>query len=113
MAFDNTPDDGTCRMPPPKTQEAAPQDASGKWERLNPAGRVIANPISGEQIVIHTSGTETDGTLLVFDLFCRRASTCPAGTRTPSRRSVSLFWPAPCGFGLAGTASYPPPATQS
>ena len=78
MAFDNMPEDGTRRMHPPNTQEAAPHHASGEWERRNKAGRMIANPISGEQIVIHTSGTETDGKLLVFDLFL------PPGTHVPS-----------------------------
>jgi quercetin dioxygenase-like cupin family protein len=77
-------------MHPLKTQEAALQDASGEWESLSRSGslpdgaaprRVIANPISGEQIVIHTSGAETDGKLLVFDLFL------PPGTQVPSRHT--------------------------
>jgi mannose-6-phosphate isomerase-like protein (cupin superfamily) len=40
--------------------------------------RLITNPISGEQIIIHTSGTETNGTLLIFDLFL------PPGKHVPS-----------------------------
>jgi hypothetical protein len=32
-------------------------------------GRVIENPLSGERIVIRTSGTETGGRLLAWDLF--------------------------------------------
>src|SRR5690349_16088708 len=43
--------------------------------------RVISNPISGEQIVIHTSGAETDGKLLIFDLFL------PPGKQVPSRHT--------------------------
>jgi quercetin dioxygenase-like cupin family protein len=42
-------------------------------------GRAIDNPISGERIVIQVSGTETDGKLLVFDLFL------PPGTSVPAR----------------------------
>ena len=45
---------------------------------------MIANPISGKQIVIRTSGTETDGKLLVFDLFL------PPGTQVPSRHTHPL-----------------------
>jgi quercetin dioxygenase-like cupin family protein len=81
MVFENMPEDGTRRMHPPNTQEAAPHHASGEWERPNQAGRMIANPISGEQIVILTSGTETDGKLLVFDLFL------PPSTHVPSRHT--------------------------
>src|SRR5690349_10115311 len=43
--------------------------------------RVISNPISGEQIVIHTSGAETNGKLLVFDVFL------PPGKHVPSRHT--------------------------
>jgi quercetin dioxygenase-like cupin family protein len=41
-------------------------------------GRVIVNPISGERIVIRTSGAETGGRLLVFDLFLPPAARVPA-----------------------------------
>jgi quercetin dioxygenase-like cupin family protein len=40
--------------------------------------RLITNPISGEQIIIRTSGAETNGTLLIFDLFL------PTGKHVPS-----------------------------
>src|SRR5690349_18950440 len=43
--------------------------------------RVISNPISGEQIIIQTSGAETEGKLLVFDLFL------PPGKQVPSRHT--------------------------
>lgn len=43
------------------------------------ASRVIANPISGERIVIRASGAETDGRLLAFDLFL------PPGGHVPAR----------------------------
>jgi len=43
--------------------------------------RVISNPISGEQILIHTSGAETNGKLLVFDLIL------PPGKQVPSRHT--------------------------
>jgi quercetin dioxygenase-like cupin family protein len=90
VSFENMPEDGIRRMHPPKTREAAPHDASGEWERLSGGGsapggaaprRMIANPVSGEQIIIHTSGAETDGKLLVFDLFL------PPGAQVPSRHT--------------------------
>jgi quercetin dioxygenase-like cupin family protein len=40
--------------------------------------RVIVNPVSGETIVIQTSGAETGGRLLVFDLFLPPATHVPA-----------------------------------
>src|SRR5262245_6811316 len=43
--------------------------------------RVICNPISGEQIIIRTSGAETNGELLIFDLFL------PPGKQVPSRHT--------------------------
>jgi mannose-6-phosphate isomerase-like protein (cupin superfamily) len=42
------------------------------------AGRVIANPISGERIVIRQSAAETDGELLAFDLFLPPGAHVPA-----------------------------------
>jgi quercetin dioxygenase-like cupin family protein len=42
------------------------------------ADRQIVNPVSGERIVIRTSGAETGGRLLVFDL------TLPPGARVPA-----------------------------
>jgi len=87
MAFDNMPEDGARQLHPPEAREAALPDAPGAEERANCEGaalgnaaspRVITNPISGEQIVIHTSGAETDGELLVFDLFL------PPGRQVPS-----------------------------
>src|SRR4051794_32638992 len=43
------------------------------------AERVIVNPNSGERIVIRTSGAETGGELLVFDLYL------PLGAHVPAR----------------------------
>lgn len=40
--------------------------------------RLITNPVSGEQIIIRTSGAETNGALLIFDLFL------PPGKHVPS-----------------------------
>jgi quercetin dioxygenase-like cupin family protein len=42
------------------------------------AERVIVNPVSGERILIRTSGAETGGRLLVFDLFLPPAAHVPA-----------------------------------
>ena len=90
MAFDNMPEADTRQLHPPDVREAALHHARGAVQRANREGtelgnaaprRVIVNPISGEQIVIHTSGTETDGTLLVFDLFL------PPGKHVPSRHT--------------------------
>jgi quercetin dioxygenase-like cupin family protein len=90
MAFDNVPEDGARQLHSPDAREAALHDAPGAEERANREGaalgnaaspRVITNPISGEQIVIHTSGAETDGELLVFDLFL------PPGKHVPSRHT--------------------------
>ena len=81
MSFENRFGDGIHRMHPLKTREAAHQNASGSAPGSAAPRRVIVNPISGEQIVIQTSGTETDGKLLVFDLFL------PPGTQVPSRHT--------------------------
>jgi len=90
VAFENMREEGIRRMHPPKTREAIQHDASGERESLRRGGsapgsavlrRVIANPNSGEQIVIHTSGAETNGRLLVFDLFL------PPGKQVPSRHT--------------------------
>src|SRR4051812_14096330 len=43
------------------------------------AERVIVNPASGERIVIRTSGAETGGRLLAFDLYL------PPGAHVPAR----------------------------
>src|SRR5215212_5429639 len=42
---------------------------------------VIHNPISGEKIIVRTSGVETNGELLIFDLFL------PPGKQVPSRHA--------------------------
>jgi quercetin dioxygenase-like cupin family protein len=74
----------------PKAREVVQHDASGEWESLSRGAgppssaalrRVISNPISGEHIVIHTSGAETNGELLIFDLFL------PPGKQVPSRHT--------------------------
>lgn len=71
----------------PKAPEAATHGAIGECDRqshdmsASNAGapqRLITNPISGEQIIIRTSGAETNGTLLIFDLFL------PPGKHVPS-----------------------------
>jgi quercetin dioxygenase-like cupin family protein len=41
--------------------------------------RVIVNPVSGERIVVRTSGAQTGGRLLAFDLFL------PPGAHVPAR----------------------------
>lgn len=48
---------------------------------VNEPHRVITNPFSGERLVILTSGKETDGQLLVFELFL------PPGKHVPSRHT--------------------------
>ncbi|HXM58886.1 MAG TPA: cupin domain-containing protein, partial [Candidatus Dormibacteraeota bacterium] len=48
-------------------------------DRIEPTGRVIHNPVSGERIVIRESGRETGGRLLSFDLFL------PPGGHVPAR----------------------------
>ena len=90
MTFENMREEDIHRRQPPKTQEANQPAAIGDGERLSSEGsapgspaprRVISNPISGEQIVIHTSGAETNGKLLVFDVFL------PPGKQVPSRHT--------------------------
>ena len=70
-----------------RTPEAAQHSAMGECDSrsrgISASGtgashRLISNPISGEQIIIHTSGAETNGTLLIFDLFL------PPGKHVPS-----------------------------
>src|SRR5438105_15619209 len=60
-----------------RSVEPGPQDASSGW--IPATGRVIDNPISGERIVIRTSGAQTGGALLAFDLFL------PPGGHVPAR----------------------------
>jgi quercetin dioxygenase-like cupin family protein len=51
-------------------------------ERWPGAGeRVIVNPVSGEHIVVRTSGAQTGGRLLAFDLFL------PPGSQVPARHA--------------------------
>src|SRR5689334_7523950 len=45
--------------------------------------RQIVNPVSGERIVIRTSGAETGGRLLVFDLVLPPGAHVPAGHTHP------------------------------
>jgi len=47
--------------------------------------RVIDNPISGERIVIKTSGAQTGGRLLCFDLFLPPGGHVPAGHVHPEQ----------------------------
>jgi quercetin dioxygenase-like cupin family protein len=49
------------------------------------AGRVIENPVSGERIVIRSSGAETGGALLAFDLFLPSGAHVPAGHVHPEQ----------------------------
>jgi quercetin dioxygenase-like cupin family protein len=90
VAFDTICDRGIRPMRPPKTPDADQHEASTDRQYSNGEGnapgnpaprRVISNPISGEQIVIRTSGAETNGKLLVFDLFL------PPGKQVPSRHT--------------------------
>jgi quercetin dioxygenase-like cupin family protein len=53
------------------------------------AARQIVNPVSGERIVIRTSGAETGGRLLVFDLALPPGAHVPAGHTHP--RQVERF----------------------
>jgi len=48
-------------------------------------GHVIENPISGERIVIRTTGAETAGQLLAFDLFLPPGGHVPAGHVHPEQ----------------------------
>jgi mannose-6-phosphate isomerase-like protein (cupin superfamily) len=47
------------------------------------AERVIDNPVTGERILIRTSGSETDGRLLAFELFLPPGAHVPAGHAHP------------------------------
>jgi quercetin dioxygenase-like cupin family protein len=48
-------------------------------------GRVLDNPISGERIVITTSGAQTGGRLLCFDLYLPPGGHVPAGHVHPEQ----------------------------
>jgi hypothetical protein len=65
MSFENTGKAAIAHSHLPKTREAIQHDVSGEREHLSQGDtakdsaaprRVISNPISGEHIVIHTSG---------------------------------------------------------
>jgi mannose-6-phosphate isomerase-like protein (cupin superfamily) len=60
----------------PVAAKAAPETDG---ERADGAMRVIANPVSGERIVIRQSGARTGGALLAFDLYL------PPGGHVPAR----------------------------
>jgi quercetin dioxygenase-like cupin family protein len=47
--------------------------------------RVIDNPRTGEQIVIRKSGSETNGELLIFDVFLQPGGRVPAGHLHPQQ----------------------------
>jgi quercetin dioxygenase-like cupin family protein len=55
---------------------------TAQMHRVDPE-REIVNPVSGERIVIRTSGAETGGRLLVFDLCLPPAAHVPAGHTHP------------------------------
>src|SRR5437588_5906789 len=59
-------------------RSAEPTDVASRGG-IPAAGRVIANPISGERIVIRESGAQTGGRLLSFALFL------PPGAHVPAR----------------------------
>src|SRR5262249_36360908 len=61
-----------------QTAEPTQATATGAGE-LPAEGRVIVNPLSGERVIIRVSGAETEGKLLVFDLFL------PPGAHVPAR----------------------------
>jgi quercetin dioxygenase-like cupin family protein len=59
--------------------ERVPERTMTEEDRPAAGERVIVNPISGERIVVRTSGAQTGGRLLVFDLFL------PPGGHVPAR----------------------------
>lgn len=90
MTCEKRYEEAVCQRQQPSTKEVYWPAVTGDDACLRCEGsasgspaarRVISNPISGEQIVIHTSGAETNGELLVFDLFL------PPGTQVPSRHT--------------------------
>ena len=50
-----------------------------------PPGRVIHNPVSGERIEIRTSGTQTDGRMLCFDVILPPGGHVPAPHTHPEQ----------------------------
>jgi quercetin dioxygenase-like cupin family protein len=52
---------------------------------ITDSGRVIENRISGERIVIRQSAADSDGRLLVFDLFLPPGAHVPAGHAHPQQ----------------------------
>lgn len=63
---------------------SASGDMTSAWPQVDDGaapddGRVIVNPVSGERIIIRVSGAETDGELLIFDLYL------PPGCHVPAR----------------------------
>lgn len=50
--------------------------------------RVIENPVSGEQIVIRQSASDTDGALLSFDLYLPPGTKVPAAHAHPSQEEA-------------------------
>lgn len=84
--------DGARATPPRDTaqpqnapQELVSEPMADASDPAPEAGRVIVNPISGERIVIRVSGKETDGQLLVFDLYLPPGGHVPAQHVHPSQ----------------------------
>lgn len=55
-------------------------------------GRVLDNPISGERIVIQTTGDQTHGALLAFDLFLPPGGHVPARHVHPIQEERFTVW---------------------
>ena len=64
--------------------------------------RVIDNPRSGERIVIHRSGSETDGQLLVFDVFLQPGAHVPAAHTHPRQEERFAVLDGSVRFRVAG-----------
>ena len=59
----------------------------------NAGGRVIENPLSGERIVIRTSGAETGGRLLAWDLYLAPGGRVPSSHSHPDLAQMARVCP--------------------
>jgi quercetin dioxygenase-like cupin family protein len=76
------------------------------------SGRVIENRISGERIVIREAAADTDGRLLVFDLFLPPAAHVPAGHAHPQQEERFTVVAGQMRFRLRGRTILASPGDQ-
>ena len=67
-----------------------------------PREHIIENPLSGEQITIRRTSTDTGGAVLEWELLLAPGGRVPSSHAHPEQEEVfTRSWPARCGSGSA------------